>query len=189
MASLLQEFLRSPRTIGAVAPSSDALAEAMLAPLDLPNRGAILEFGPGTGAFTAHIARHLGPWQRYLGVELNPQFVATLRGRFPALEFAQESVGNLESVLAGRNWSGIDAVVSGLPWASLPVALQDRVFAALGRHCRPGAAFATFGYVHGLFAPGARALRRRMLKEFTSVERSPVVWRNLPPAVVWIGRR
>lgn len=188
MASFLQEFLRAPRSIGAIAPSSGALAEAMLAPLDLGNRGTVLELGPGTGAFTAPIAAHLGPWHRYLGVEINPNFVRLLRLRYPTLDFAQASVEEIERLLDERHWDKIDAVVSSLPWASLPAALQERVFPTLSRRSRPGAVFSTFGYLQGLLTPGAIALRRRMAATFARVERSAIVWRNLPPAVVYVGR-
>jgi phospholipid N-methyltransferase len=188
MAGLLQEFLRSPRSIGAIAPSSGALAEAMLSPLDLPRRGTVLELGPGTGALTEHIAPRLGPWHRYLGVEINGSFVRALQRRFPALDFAHASVEDLDRILRERDWPQVDAVVSALPWASLPQTLQDRVFSALSRHRGPGAGFATFAYVQGLLLPGGQALRRRMANEFSTVERSPIVWRNLPPAIVYIGR-
>lgn len=188
MATLLREFLRAPARTGAIAPSSPALAATMLRPLELERRTAVLELGPGTGAFTAQIATSLGPWQRYLGVEINPGFVRLLRQRFPGLDFAHASVAEIDSILQARGWNQVDAVVSGLPWTTLPVALQDRVFSTLRRYCRPGAVFATFGYLQGLVAPGGVALRRRMQAEFADVARSPVVWRNLPPAVVFVGR-
>jgi phosphatidylethanolamine/phosphatidyl-N-methylethanolamine N-methyltransferase len=189
MTSLLREFLRSPRTVGAIAPSSAALAKAMLDPLDLPDRASVLELGPGTGPFTAHIERLLGPWSRYLGVEVNPAFVALLRRRHPALEFAQASVEHLDHLLEERNWTRIDAVICSLPWASLPVSLQDRVFATLRRLSPPGAVFATYAYVQGMALPGGRALRRTLKAEFRSVTRSPIIWRNVPPAIAYICLR
>jgi phospholipid N-methyltransferase len=184
----IRQFLRSPKTVGAVVPSSRALAQAMLAPIDFATARVIVEFGPGTGAFTAQIARRLASDCRYLGIELNPRFVRELQSRFPALEFVRGSVADLAGILADRHIGQVDAIVCGLPWATLPVALQETVFAAMRTVLRRGGLFVTFGYVQGLVLPGARALRRRMREEFAQVQRSAPVWGNVPPAVAYICR-
>jgi phosphatidylethanolamine/phosphatidyl-N-methylethanolamine N-methyltransferase len=49
--------------------------------------------------------------------------------------------------------------------------------------------FSTFAYLQGLVLPNARALRERLDAEFSNVTRSPIVWRNLPPAFVYVCRR
>ncbi|HET6183487.1 MAG TPA: methyltransferase [Acetobacteraceae bacterium] len=160
----------------------------MLAPFDFSKPADIVELGPGTGALTAIIAARLSPRHRYLGIEINPRFVRPLRARFPGLVFAHASVVELGAVLEVHGWTGFDMVVSGLPWASLPIGLQTRAFAELARHARPGAVLTTFAYLHGLAAPGSIALRRRMRATFKRVERGPIVWGNLPPALVYVGR-
>jgi len=66
----LRQFITSPRSVGAILPSSAALAEAMVAPIDFAKGPTIVEFGPGTGAFTRTIAQRLRPPGRYLGIEL-----------------------------------------------------------------------------------------------------------------------
>jgi hypothetical protein len=40
-----------------------------------PSARTIVEFGPGTGAFTREISARLMPGRRYLGIELNPDVV------------------------------------------------------------------------------------------------------------------
>src|SRR5690348_15839415 len=122
-----RQFLRSPQNIGAVMPSSPALAKVMLAPIDFTSARTIVEFGPGTGAFTREIAARLAPDCRYLGIELNPRFVQELASRWPQLAFVHGSVSDLAKILADNRISGIDAIVCGLPWATLPVSLQERV--------------------------------------------------------------
>jgi phospholipid N-methyltransferase len=49
----IRQFLRTPGSIGAVAPSSKYLAKAMVAGVVLEPGQRLLEFGPGTGPFTA----------------------------------------------------------------------------------------------------------------------------------------
>ena len=183
-----RQFLRSPGTVGAVAPSSRALAHAMLAPIDFGAARAVVEFGPGTGAFTREIAPRLSARCRYLGIELNPRFVHELRRRFPRLGFVQGSVADLTAILANHGISAVDAVVCGLPWATLPVSLQETVFAAIAGALAPGGLFVTFGYLQSLVLPGAQALRRRLRREFVDVRRTPPVWGNVPPAFAYICR-
>jgi phosphatidylethanolamine/phosphatidyl-N-methylethanolamine N-methyltransferase len=188
-ALFLRQFLRSPRTVGAVLPSSPALARTMLEPIDFASARAIVEFGPGTGAFTRAIAARLAPGCHYLGIELNPEFVQQLRGAFPALRFVRGSVADLSPILAAEGIREVDAIVCGLPWATLPISLQEAVFAAMDRALVRGGIFVTFGYLQSLVLPGAWALRRRLHRSFAEVDRSPPVWGNVPPAFAYICRK
>ena len=188
-ALLLRQFVQSPRTVGAVLPSSAALARAMLTPIDFASARTIVEFGPGTGAFTRHITARLAPGCRYLGIELNPEFVRGLAKAFPSLAFVHGSVADLTQILATQGIGPVDAIVCGLPWATLPISLQETVFAAIDLALAPGGVFATFGYLQSLVLPGAWALRRRLRRNFAEVGRSPVVWGNVPPAFAYICRK
>jgi len=184
----LRQFLRSPRTIGAIMPSSPALARTMLAPIDFTLARTIVEFGPGTGAFTREIAARLAPGCRYLGIELNPRFVHELTRRFPQLLFVHGSVTDLTAILAEHRVRTVDAVVCGLPWATLPVSLQESVFSAMRAAMVPGGIFVTFGYLQSLVLPGAQALRRRLRREFADVTQTSPIWGNVPPAFAYICR-
>ena len=188
-ALFLQQFVRSPRTVGAVLPSSAALAQAMLAPIDFKTARTIVEFGPGTGAFTRAITSRLAPSCRYLGIEVNPIFVRALAAQFPCLAFVGGTAADLTEILAQARIDAVDAIVCGLPWASLPISLQDKVFAAVDRALIPGGTFVTFGYLQSLVLPGAWALRRRLALSFAQVRRSPLIWRNVPPAFAYVCRR
>lgn len=184
----LRQFARSPQTVGAILPSSPALARAMVAPIDFATARTIVEFGPGTGAFTRTIAQRLEPQCRYLGIELNAAFCHALATEFPRLAFVHDSVANLTRILASQGIGAVDAIVSGLPWATLPISLQDTVFSAIGRALAPDGVFVTFGYTQSLLLPAAWALRRRLRRGFRHVARSPVVWANVPPAFAYICR-
>jgi phospholipid N-methyltransferase len=184
----LRQFAHSPRTVGAVLPSSAALARAMLAPIDFAAARTIVEFGPGTGAFTRAIAARLSPDHRYLGIELNAEFVRELARTFPGLRFVHGSVADLLPILEAHGIASVDAVICGLPWASLPMSLQKTVFAGLGRVLVPGGVFVTFAYLQSLVLPAARSLRRQLRLNFAQVMRTPVVWGNVPPAFAYICR-
>jgi len=55
-----QQYILRPASIGAVAPSSQALAREMLDWLELESAQAVLEVGPGTGSMTEALAELLG---------------------------------------------------------------------------------------------------------------------------------
>ena len=184
----LRQFVTSPRSVGAILPSSAALAATMVAPIDFATGPTIVEFGPGTGAFTRAIAQRLRPPGRYLGIELNAAFCETLAAEFPTQTFVHGSVADLTTILADHGIGRVDAIVCGLPWASLPIALQERVFDEIERALVPGGVFMTFAYLHGLLLPGASALRRRLARSFADVSHSPIVWGNVPPAFAYICR-
>ena len=84
-----REFLRNWKDTGAILPSSAGLARLIVNAAEVSKAKHVLELGPGTGPFTATIQAALSPGARYLGVELNPTFVATLRRQFPKLDFAE----------------------------------------------------------------------------------------------------
>jgi len=183
------QFWRSPRTVGAVLPSSRALSAAMVNAIDFGPLRTIVEFGPGTGVMTADIAARLRPMQNYLGIELNVVFYKQLVQRFPQLLFFNESAVNLTEILGRKGIAEIDAVLCGLPWASLPISEQERILGAMLQALRPGGAFVTFAYLQGLLLPGAWALRRRLKANFAAVATKKIVWRNFPPAFAYVCRR
>ena len=183
------QFWRSPRTVGAVLPSSRALSAAMVNAIDFGPLRTIVEFGPGTGVMTADIAARLRPMQNYLGIELNVVFYKQLVQRFPQLLFFNESAVNLTEILGRKGIAEIDAVLCGLPWASLPISEQERILGAMLQALRPGGVFVTFAYVQGLLLPGAWALRRRLKANFAALATTKIVWRNFPPAFAYVCRR
>lgn len=187
-ASFLKEFCRNWQTIGAVAPSSQALAERMMEATGVWQAQRVLELGPGTGAFTKAIAGSMPPEASYLGIELNDAFVQQLRGRFPGMRFecagAQEF--DFSQVLApGEKF---DVVVSGLPWTAFPRGLQQAILNNVLPHLAPGGCFATFAYWGFHQLPSGQRFRS-LLHELThGVDTTRVVWANLPPAFVYIAR-
>jgi phospholipid N-methyltransferase len=121
----------------------------------------------------------------FLAVERDPVFAAGLRARHPGLAVHNESAEKLRDCLALHGKSRVDCIVSGLPWASLPLAVQDGIFEAIHATLVPGGPFTTFAYLHACWFPNARRLRERLERTFSRVEASRVVWRNVPPAFVY----
>ena len=181
---LLGRFLRSPRSVGTIAPSSRVLARAMIDGLDLTGAVRVVGLGPGTGAFHHEIFTRLGAGARYLGVEIEPAFVAGIRAQWPAADCVCGSAEVLPALLAERGVAHADSIISGLPFASLPAATTRAVLTAIQRSLRPGGTFTTFQYVHGFRFSLAVAFRRQMSELLGSACTARLVMRNLPPAYV-----
>jgi len=186
---LLTKFLRSPRTVGAVTPSSRALARAMIQSLPINQAASIVELGPGTGAFTGAILERVGREARVLAMEIEPEFVAKVRRTWPAAICVCASAEELESVVAAHGLGPVDHVISGLPFASLPALMTSRILDGVMRTLRPGGTFTQFHYLHGFGMPPGRAFRSEMSRRMGGPPTRRFVLRNIPPACVFTWRR
>ncbi len=188
----LVEFLRNPTQIGAVAPSGKHLARRMVDHLKLHDAGVVVEYGPGTGAFTGYIRRRIGPRTRFLAIEVNPECVRLVRSRHQGVRVHQGSVADVEKFLAdegvdprGHDGQGsVDYIISGLPWASFPEQLQRSILEPSRRVLRPGGQLVTFGYHIGTLLPAGQRFYSLLPSYFARVQKSGAIWRNLPPAFV-----
>jgi phospholipid N-methyltransferase len=161
----------------------------MVEGLSLPTAEAVLEYGPGTGAFTKFILRELKPGAKFVAIELNARFAETFQSKFPSVRLVQDSVANARKICDGEGIASVDAIVCGLPWAVFPESLQLACLDEMMRVLKPGGHFVSFAYVQGLMLTPAKKFANLLPRYFSSVKKSPVVWLNLPPAFVYRCRR
>jgi phosphatidylethanolamine/phosphatidyl-N-methylethanolamine N-methyltransferase len=180
--SALSEHLRflgramlSPSHVGSIAPSGSALAAAMAAQTDPAREGRLLELGPGTGSITAAlIARGYTP-DRITAVERDEQFAAMMEKRWPLLRVVRGNALALGDLVDTERFA---YVVSGLPLLNLPDWQRERLIMEALAHLTPGGALIQYSYG---FMPPAEPPEMTVTKAAT-------VWRNLPPARVWVYR-
>lgn len=188
MWTFFREFTRDPVQLGAVAPSGEVLAKLMIECADLKPDQVIVELGAGTGPMTAEIlrARPEGP---FVALEPNPQLAELLRQRFPHVRVEQRYAQQLRAILTEMGQTRADRVVSSLPWAIWSEPLQNEIFDAILDVLAPDGVMVTFGYVHAQPLPAAKRLRAQLASRFETVELSPIAWRNIPPARVFVCRQ
>ena len=184
-ARFLREFISQPMATGAIFPSSKALGRAVVRTLNLSQAAAIVEYGPGTGAFTNYILQAMNRKTKFIAIEINPRLAGMFRARHPGVRIIEDSVTNARAICTGAGIDEVDCIVSGLPWASFPRQLQIEILEEMMRVLKPGGQFVTFAYVHGVVLPPGRRFSKILPRYFQSVSKSPVVWRNLPPAFVY----
>lgn len=181
---LFSRFLRSPRTVGAVMPSSRATAEAMVADLTFQDGDRIVELGPGTGVFTSAIIERLRPGSKLLAVEIDPAFVERVQRRWPTIACVCGSAEHLDVIVSNQEMGPVDHILSGLPFASLPPTVTQNILESVTRVLRPGGTFTTFQYLHAYLMPSAAAFRARMREKMGGPPHARLVLRNFPPALI-----
>lgn len=176
----IRSWIEKPLSIGAVTPSSKALARAMARYVDPQSNGPVIELGPGTGPVTqALVQRGIDP-KRLILVEFNPDFCRLLRTRYPAATVVQGDAYRLRRLLESVAREPAAAVVSGLPLVTKPVRTRLRLISDALSLLKPGAPFVQFTY----------AMVPPIPKGLTGIkaESSELIWMNLPPARVWVYR-
>lgn len=177
----IRSWLEKPLAIGAVTPSSRALARTMAAYVDPNSKGPVIELGPGTGPVTeALVQRGIAP-DRLVLVEFNPAFCQLLRARYPHATIVNGDAYSLRRLLMKTMVDPAAAVISGLPLVTKPMRQRMRLLGDAFALMRPGAPFIQFTYA--VVAPIPRSLAG------VRVEASDRIWMNLPPARVWVYRK
>lgn len=186
----VRRFLRRPKHIASIWPSSRHLAERMFAGLELASGDLVLEYGPGTGSFTAVIEglREAGIDVDYLGIEQDPGMFAFLERRFPDLDFVLGDAADVIEICQSRGLPRAAAVISGLPMVFLDRRAQESLFAGTAYCLAADGVFRTFSYVHSYPSRSAAELRELMDGCFEDYQLGVPVLRNLPPAFVLSGR-
>ena len=174
----LRGFLKHPKMVGSVIPSSKILIDKMLEPVDWDNCKLFVEYGPGVGTFTEQILERLAPDACLLTIDTNPDFTAYLNGKFTdsRLEAVTGSAASVRRILSDRGFQGADFILSGLPFSTLPPGVGPKIAAETAAALRPGGAFLVYQ-----FSP---KVRDYIAPHFDRIDKG-FEWRNIPPATLF----
>ena len=87
----LKQFLTRNKEIGAVAESSDGLAELITDYASVEKAKVVLELGPGTGVFTEKILQKMPDETVFFALEVTPHFVEATKRRCPQSRVNQDT--------------------------------------------------------------------------------------------------
>jgi len=176
-----------PWKIGAIVPSSRELAETMLQRLPIGTTETVVEIGPGTGAITELILTRLKDPSQYLGVDINPDFINALKKRFPGVNFQQDSAANLSTHFKDKK--GPNYIVCSLPWTMWSDKEQATLLNNILEPLVSGGTFVTFAYWPTFHAPAGQKFKKLLGRTVSKMETAPIVWKNIPPAVTYLGSK
>lgn len=192
--TFFRQAFRSLREVGALAATTHAVANAVVAPIthrETPIQ--VLEVGAGTGAITQAILRRLASDDHLDVYEINAAFAAVLRQTVGSITgpMVQVYEADIESLAPEARY---DFIVSSLPLLNLPPDKVDRVFTLLLSALKPGGTLSYYDYwakelrqfIHG-------TAERRRVREILRITRSylhryeyhhQIMFKNVPPASI-----
>jgi len=177
-------YLKNPRSIGAVAPSSKHLARKMVQALDAKPGDLCVELGPGTGVFTEQMIAKGIPEDKIVLIEFNPRFAFLLKQRFPRATLIQGDASKLPRILHQIGLDHTPRIISGLPLRSMKWREKTAIALSVSHALSPGGIFVQFTYFNGEPLPKTVCKRYNL-----NAERVSLVVRNVPPAIVWRYRK
>jgi phospholipid N-methyltransferase len=160
-------FLRHPRMLGSVVPSSRFLISRVLRQADWGTARVVVEAGPGVGTLTTAILERQGGDGKLLAFEMNSTFVAHLRSRIgdPRLTVLHRSAAEAEPALAQRGIGPVDLLVSGIPLSGMARPARLDLLAGWRRLLRPGGVLVVYQFTRSAL-PDLRRVFGHVRQEF-----------------------
>lgn len=177
-----KNFVKHPKMLGSVIPSSRFLIEKLLAPVDWDKARLFVEYGPGIGNISVEVLRRMHPDAKLVLFELNDDFADFLRTTFrdPRLIVQHRSAGDIGQVLAEHGLGQADYIISGIPFSTMPEDIRNEIADATYAALAPGGQFLVYQ-----FSPKVLEV---LQPRFTRIDRDfePI---NVPPAQLYFAHR
>lgn len=156
--AFLKGFLRDPRDVGSVIPSSRFLERRMVRMAGVAQAESVIELGPGTGGTTRAILSAMPEHATLLAIELDPMFADLVRGiEDRRLIVHQGSAEHLPELIAAHRLRAPNAILSGIPFSTMPEAVGTRIIEAIRDVLAPGGCFVAYQF-RGAVAERARPI-------------------------------
>ena len=139
-------FLRCPYQVGSVIPSSRFLERRLVEVAAVGQARTVVEFGPGTGGTTRALLRAMPKSGSLLAIEIDPQFAELLQEGIDDERFVahQGSAEQIEHALASCTLPAPDAVISGIPFSTMPEHVGKNILRAVRDVLAPGGRFVAY---------------------------------------------
>ena len=174
----LKGFIKHPVMVGSVIPSSKALIDKMLEPVDWANCRLFVEYGPGVGTFTEYLLQRMAPDATLITIDTNPDFTRYLTDKFrdSRLIAVTGSAADVRQIIQDAGHEHADYILSGLPFSTLPPGVGPAIAKATSEAIRPGGAFLVYQ-----FSPKVRDF---IAPHFPRIDKG-FEWINIPPATLF----
>ncbi len=171
--SFFRGFLKEPRQVGSIIPSSPILERRLSSFAQVPSARRIIELGPGTGGTTRALLRHMTEDASLMSIEANPLFIDRLKQiDDPRLLVRHGDALQVRELLDQAGWKSADLVISGIPFSTMKQDTGRRLIADIHALLSPTGAFVAY------------QIRDRVCNLAKGSFGRPdkcTVWRNIPP--------
>lgn len=183
LALFARNFVKHPKMLGSIVPSSRFLIEEVLGRVDFARAKVIVEYGPGVGTFTAEILRRMRSDARVVAIEMNREFAAYLRTELsdPRLIVVQGSAADVQRILREHGLGSADYIISGIPFSTMPREVREAVLQASRDALAPDGAFLVYQF--------SSRVRPELERVFGSVSRRFEPLNILPAQLFFCERR
>ena len=179
--AFLRGFLQRPDLVGSVIPSSRFLTRRLADVVATAKARTVVELGPGIGNTTRALLDILPPASKLVAIEINPEFVALLKAeRDPRLIVHLGSAEYFQDILTSHGVTQADAVISGIPFSTMPTELGRRILHAVWSCLGAGGCFVAYQ------VRGSVALLGRDLLGVPKIETELL---NIPPVRLYHWRK
>jgi phosphatidylethanolamine/phosphatidyl-N-methylethanolamine N-methyltransferase len=170
-----RSFLEHPKEVGSIIPSSRFLERRVARVARLAQARVVVELGPGTGGTTQALLRAMRRDARLLAIEINPKLAARVQRRIhdPRLVVHVGSAEDIGAALAAHGLDAPDAVVSGIPFSTMPRPVAISILRSIRASLAPTGCFVAY-QVRDRVAVLAREV-------FAPPSRVELEVRNVPP--------
>ena len=179
--TFFRAFLRSPRVIASVIPSSTFLQRRVISVADPASARVVVELGAGTGVITRSLLRAMDADANLLVIERTAVFVRNLqRIKDHRLDIVHGCASSIGEEMNSRDLLPADAVISGIPFTTLPDELASKIIDAVYDALRPGGRFIAYQFTS------------RVADHAWPVMGTPEIqheFRNVPPLRVFVWRK
>jgi phosphatidylethanolamine/phosphatidyl-N-methylethanolamine N-methyltransferase len=119
-ALFLQEFLKNPRQVASIIPSSRFLERRIVELAEIRTARTVVELGAGVGGTATAILAAMLPDAKLLSIEINPHFCSLLNHiSDERLIVHCGSAQEIRAALSRYGLSAPDVVISGIPFSTI----------------------------------------------------------------------
>ena len=174
-----QTFLKSPKEVGSIIPSSKFLIKELLKNIDFKNASCIVEYGPGTGCITSEILKKARKDAKIFCFETNKKFCIYLKEKIKdeRLKIINDSAENIKKNLKKYNVHNVDYVVSGMPFSTIPNNKKHLIIQETKSMLKTNGKFVIYQFLNNF---------KKYLRNYFSKISAGYVPLNIPPCFVYV---
>ena len=91
----------------------------------------------------------------------------------------------MKKYLKNNHFEYSDCIISELPWGAFNNKLQDELLEAIYNSLDKKGDFITISFVQSMLFSPSKRFSQLIKKKFDKVEKTPIIWKNFPPAFIY----